>query len=109
MAKKVLGQSAPAATTLTTLGTVPAVKEWVGSTVVICNRSATDRTFRLAVSPAGAAIANQHYLAYDAPIAANDMIAITIGITMATTDVIRVYASSVDLSFSLFGDEASTA
>lgn len=107
MAKKVLGQSAPAATTLTTLGAaVPASREWTGSTLVVCNRGGTDTTFRVAVSPSGAAIANQHYIVYDAPIAANDMVAITIGITMTATDLLRVYGGNANLSFTLFGDEA---
>ena len=107
MAKKVLGQSNPSATTLTTLYTVPSAKEAVVSTISVANLTSTAATFRLAVRPAGAAIANQHYIGYDITIGASDSTLITVGLTLATTDVISVYASTANLAFSAFGDEAS--
>lgn len=102
---KVLGQSSPAATTDTTLYTVPAGNSAVCSTLVVCNRGAIGTTFRAAVRPAGAAIANQHYIAYNSPINQNDSLFLTLGITLAATDVVTIYAGSADLSFSLFGSE----
>ena len=107
MAKKVLGQSNPSATTLTTLYTVPASKEAVVSTISVANLTATAATFRIAVRPAGAAIANQHYIGYDITVGASDSTLITVGLTLATTDVISVYASTANLAFAAFGDEAS--
>jgi glucose-6-phosphate dehydrogenase assembly protein OpcA len=107
MAKKVLGQSNPAATTLTTLYTVPASKEAVVSSISVANLTATAATFRLAVRPAGAAIANQHYIGYDITVGASDSTIITVGLTLATTDVISVYASTTNVAFQAFGDEAS--
>jgi glucose-6-phosphate dehydrogenase assembly protein OpcA len=105
---KVLGtQANPAATTATTLYTVGASTSAVVSTITICNQASTAGSFRLAVRPAGASLAGQHYIAYDTPIAANDTIALTLGITLATTDVITVYASSASMSFSAFGSEIS--
>lgn len=104
---KVLGQSAPSATTNTDLYTVPSLKSAVISTLVICNRAATAATFRLAVRPAGAAIANQHYIAYDVALAANDTTCLTLGLTLAATDVITVYASNANLSFAAYGSEVS--
>lgn len=104
---KVLGQSAPAATTLTTLYTVPAATSVVVSTINVCNRGSTQTTFRIAVRPAGAAVANEHYQYYDCPIEGNDTIAITAGWTLATTDVISVYAGNTSLSFSVYGTEVS--
>jgi hypothetical protein len=104
---KVLGQVAPSATTDTTLETVPSATQAVVSTIAVCNRAATAATYRIAVRPAGATIANQHYIAFDAPITANNSTFITIGITLAATDVITVYASSANLSFSAFGSEIS--
>jgi hypothetical protein len=102
---KVLGQVSPSATTATTLYTVPAATEAVISTVVICNRSAVNRTFRLAVRPNGATLSNEHYLAYDITVGLSDSTALTLGITMDAGDVLTVYASSTDLSFSAFGSE----
>jgi hypothetical protein len=106
-AYKVLGQSNPAATTATTLYTVPAATSTICSTVNVCNQAASAGSFRIAVRPAGAALAAQHYLCYDVAIPANDTISLTIGITLATTDVVTVYASSTSLSFNLFGSELS--
>lgn len=102
---KVLGQSTPSATTLTTLYTVPSSTSAVVSTLVICNTTAAATTFRVAVRPAGAAIATQHYVAYDAAIPANDTVTLTLGLTLATTDVISVYAAVVNLAFQAYGVE----
>lgn len=102
---KVLGQSAPSATTATTLYTVPASTSAVVSTINVCNRGTSATTFRIAVRPAGATLANQHYLAYDTAIPANDSIAITIGVSLATTDVVTVYAGTANTSFTAFGAE----
>lgn len=104
---EVLGQSAPAATTDTDIYTVPSATQAVLSTLVIANRGSTSADYRIAIRPAGATISNEHYIAYDVSIPANDAIALTIGITLDTTDVITVYASSADLSFSVFGSEIS--
>ncbi len=102
---KVLGQSAPSATTNTDVYTVPSATEAVISTIAIANRAGTAASYRLAVRPDGTAIANQHYLAYDVAINANDTTVITIGVTMNAADVLTVYASTANLSFSVFGSE----
>jgi len=104
---KVLGQSAPSATTATTLYTVPSATQAIVSTIVVANRDSTSATFRLAIRPAGATLANQHYVAYDCSVGANDSTALTLGITLATTDVITVYASSANLTFNAYGSEIS--
>jgi len=102
---KVLGQSNPVAATATSLYTVPAATSTVGSSIVVCNRSSTATTFRIAIRPAGATLANQHYIYYDTPLGGNDTFVATIGITLATTDVVTVYATLATLSFNLFGQE----
>jgi glucose-6-phosphate dehydrogenase assembly protein OpcA len=104
---KVLGQSSPAATTATTLYTVPSTTSTVVSTITVCNQASTAGSFRIAVRPAAATLAAQHYVAYDVPIAANDTTALTLGITLATTDVVTVYASSANMSFNAYGSEIS--
>jgi hypothetical protein len=104
---KTLGQSAPAATTSTDLYTVPASRSAVVSTITVANRAATDATFRISQSLAGAALTTKDYLVYDATIPASGFITLTLGITMATTDKIRVYASSANISFNAFGTEIS--
>ena len=102
---KVLGQSNPAATTATTLYTVPAATQAVISTVVIYNQTASAATFRIAVRVAGAALTAAQYVAYDVTVGASDSTALTLGITMGATDVLTVYGSTATLSFTAFGSE----
>lgn len=106
-AYKVLGQQIPAATTATTLYTVPASTSTVVSTITICNQASSAATYRIAVRPAGAALSAVHYIVYGATVAASDSTALTLGLTLATTDVITVYSSTATLSFSAFGSEIS--
>jgi hypothetical protein len=104
-AYKVLGQSNPSATTLTALYTVPSSTSAVCSTLSICNTGSAQTTYRVAVRPAGATISTSHYLAYDVQISGNDSIMLTLGLSLATTDVVSVYAGTANVAFSLFGSE----
>lgn len=101
---RVLGQEAPAANTDTTLYTVPAARSAVCSTLAVCNRGVST-TFRVAVRPAGAALANQHFVVFDAGLNQFESATLTLGITVAATDVVTVRAGTADVSFSLFGAE----
>lgn len=102
---KVLGQAAPSATTATDVHTVAASTQVVVSSIVVANRGSTATTFRIAVRPSGASLANQHYIAYDPNISANDAVALTLGVTMGAGDVVTVYAGNANLTFSVFGAE----
>ena len=102
---KVLGQVNPSATTATTLYTVPSATSTVVSTISVCNQASTAATYRIAVRPAGATLAAQHYIVYGATVPASDSSMITVGLTLATTDVVTVYASSATLSFNAYGSE----
>lgn len=102
---KILGQSAPSATTETTLYTVPTATETIVSTLTVANRSATDATFRVSVSADGGATATKDYIVYDLSCPGNGFLAFTLGITANAADVVRIYASSANLSFNLFGSE----
>lgn len=102
---KILGQSAPSATTSTDLYTVPSATETIVSSLTIANRSGTSATYRVSVAANGAALATSQYLVYDASISGNETVALSLGITLDATDVIRVYASSANLSFNAFGTE----
>ena len=102
---KVLAQSAPSATTNTDVYTVGSGKSAVVSTITVCNRAASAATYRIAIRVAGATIANEDYIAYDSIVPANDTINLTIGVTLAATDVVTVYASTANFSFNLFGAE----
>jgi glucose-6-phosphate dehydrogenase assembly protein OpcA len=102
---KVLGQSSPSATTATTLYTVPASTSTVVSTITVANLTGSAATFRISVRPAGAAQTNAMYIAYDVTVGANDTTTLPLGLTLATTDVITVYASAVNLAFNAYGSE----
>jgi glucose-6-phosphate dehydrogenase assembly protein OpcA len=102
---KVLGQSNPSATTATTLYTVPSATQAVVSTIVIANLTASAATFRIAVRVAGATLANSQYVAYDITVGASDSTALTLGVTLNATDVLTVYASTANLTFTAFGSE----
>lgn len=103
--RKVLGQSALAATTLTDVYTVPVATEAVISSVVICNRSATDTTVRLAVAEAGAVASDKQYLYYDLALPGNMTFIATIGITLGAADVLRAYAAAATVSVNVYGVE----
>ena len=102
---KVLGQVVPGAAALTTLYTVPAATSTVISTLMVSNNSAVATAFRVAIRVAGAAADPKHYIYYNVAINGNDTFAATLGITLATTDVVSVYATLATLAFNLFGQE----
>ena len=105
---KILGQSAPSATSNTDVYTVPSSTQAVISTITIVNRGATDATFRIAARPDGVTLANQHFFGgFDSTVRANDVVALTLGVTLDAGDVITVYASNANLSFNVFGSEIS--
>ncbi len=104
-ARKVLGQSNPGAASLTGIYTVPGSTEAIVSTLTVVNRSGTATSFRVSIAIAGAGDSDEQYIYYDLPIAGNDTFAATFGVTLAATDVVRVYATLATLSFNLFGVE----
>lgn len=107
-AYKVLGQSALTAETATDVYTVPSATSAVISTIIVCNRDSSATTFRIAVRPDGDTLANEHFLAYDVPLAANDSTTLTLGITVDAADIVTAYAgASSAVSVNVFGSEIS--
>ena len=102
---KILGASAPSATTQTTVYTVAASTEAIVSSIVVCERGGNSATFRIAILSGGGTVANEDYIAYDHSISANETIVLTLGVGLAATDEVEVYASTADLSFNVFGME----
>lgn len=101
---KILGQVAPAANTLTDLYTVPVGTSAVCSTLAVCSRANTS-SFRVAIRPGGASIADSHYIVYDNWVDSRDSVFLTIGITLSAGDVVSVYGDQATNTFSLFGSE----
>ena len=104
---KVLGQLDPAATTVTVLYTVPDMTQTTVSSIVAANRTGSAITFRLSVHVGGAGADDKQYIYYGKSVAANDSLAIVLGITLNQTDVIKVYTSAVNMSFNMFGCETT--
>ena len=104
---KVLGQNAPSATTATTLYTVPSATSTVVSTITVANLNASSITYRISVRPAAAVQTNAMYIVYDVSLPANTTDTLTLGITLATTDVITVFASTTAVAFNAYGSEIS--
>lgn len=102
---KVLGQSYPTAATATTLYTGAAAAGTVVSSINVANLSATNDTIRIAVRPAGATLANQHYQVYGMTVPSNGVFTWTVGATLANTDVITIYSTNGTCAFSAFGQE----
>lgn len=104
-AYKVLAQSAPSATTNTDIYTVPANTQTIVSTLIVANRATSAATYRIAIRPNGATLANQHYIAYDVTVGAGDSTTLTLGLTLDPAEVVTVFASTANLSFNVFGSE----
>lgn len=103
---KVLGQSAPSAATATTLYTTPSATDAVVSTINVVNTHAsTSDVIRIAVRPAGATLATQHYIVFGLSLAAGATFTYTAGVTLDATDVITVYSTNGTSSFTAFGSE----
>lgn len=106
---KVLGQLKPSAATATTLYTVPtgSGNYAVVSSLVVTNTTSDITEIRVAVRPAGEALADKHYILYGNGVSPYGTQVYTIGITLAATDVVTVYDLNGKCSFNLFGSENS--
>lgn len=107
-AYKVLAQSNPSATTNTLVYTVPSSTSTVISTVTICNQASSAGSYRIIIQPSAdvsSTILTKQYIAYDVSVAANDTTALSLGVTLTAGDVIKLYASSANISINVFGSE----
>ena len=75
------------------------------SSIIICNQSGTATSFRVAVLPGGGTVATTDYIYFNLPISGNDTFIATIGLTLAATDEIEVFAALATLSMSVYGTE----
>jgi hypothetical protein len=103
---KVLGQSAPAAATATTLYTVPTATQTIISTINVVNTHAsTADVIRIAIRPDGASLANEHYIVYGVSLSAGATFTYTGGVTIDAADVVTIYSTNGTSSFNAFGSE----
>jgi hypothetical protein len=87
------------------LYTVPTGKEAVISTIAISNPTTSATRYRVAVVPSGETLAVKNWIAFDIPISANTTTTLTLGITLAAGDKIKVSNDTGNVSFTAFGSE----
>jgi len=105
MTYKILGQKSPAATTDYNLYTVSGSKQAIINCITVANRDANSATYRISVRPDGATLTTDHYIAYDVQVGSNLSVALNLGITLDTNDVITVQSSSGLVTFNAYGVE----
>jgi len=103
---KVLGQTRPADTSAADLYTVPAGGQAVTSTLTVTNTTANQATYRIFVRVDGATATEANALAYDAQIAGNSTVTLTLGLTLDAADIYTVQSGTGNaLTFQAFGLE----
>ena len=103
---KILGQAAP--NTSSDLITVASAHSMVVSTLVVANTTTSAATFRVHARVAGAATATSNALVYDATCLPNTTMTLTLGITLAATDVLTaVSGTGSALTFTAFGSDVT--
>ena len=93
--------------TYATLYTTPAATSAVVSSLVVCNTSASPQQYRIGLDTTAGTPAASEWLVYDATIAANDTVALTLGVTLDASKFIRVSSSADTITFSAFLSEIS--
>ena len=105
MTYKILGQKSPEAATDFNLYTVSGSKQTIINCITVANRDANSATYRISVRPDGATLTTDHYIAYDVQVGSNLSVALNLGITLDTNDVITVQSSSGLVTFNAYGVE----
>ena len=107
---KRLGAINPSANTQTNVYVVPASTEAVISTITVCNQSASNASFSLAMmnsSEFNASAPAATFLIRGAVVPAADTLVLTMGLTANTGAVLSANASIANISFGVFGSEIS--
>lgn len=93
--------------TYATLYEVPAATEAVISSLVITNQSSSAITVRIGLDTTAGTPGASEWLVYDAAIAGNDTVALTLGVTMDAGKFVRVASSATTCNFTAFLSEIS--
>ena len=78
------------------------------SSIVVCNAGTTARTYSIAINTASATFAAGRYIVFQATIAPNDTVCLTLGLTLDPTNrYLNVSSNHADVNFSVYGVENS--
>jgi hypothetical protein len=78
------------------------------SSIVICNTSSSSGTYTIAINTASATYATGRYVVFQATIAGNDTVALTLGLVLDPTNrFLNVSSSASTVNFSAYGAENS--
>lgn len=100
-------QGTASTSTYATLYNTPSATEAVISSIVICNRASSDVTVRIGLDTAAGTPGASEFLVYDAVIAGNDTVALTLGVTLDAGKYLRISSSANTCNFSAFVSEIS--
>lgn len=80
---------------------------WAGvSTILVCNRNAAAKTFSLRVRPGfETEAADKQYIFKDVEVPGNDTYEITCGLVLGPLHLLRITASTTEISVTVFGWE----
>ena len=91
--------------TYATLYTTPAATQAIISSIVICNQASSDVTIRIGLDTTAGTPGASEWLVYDAVVAGNDTVALTLGVALGAEKFVRVSSSADTCSFSAFLSE----
>tara|TARA_B100001057_G_scaffold398844_1_gene409596 strand:+ start:723 stop:1055 length:333 start_codon:yes stop_codon:yes gene_type:complete len=102
---KILGQHNSTANLIADVYTVPTTNSAVLSSITVCNQTAANVSYSIAIAPNGEAANDKHFIVRGGTVPAADAIGITLGLTMDAQDVVRCNTNTSNVSFSVFGSE----
>lgn len=106
---KVLGQVAPANTSITNAYTVPAGKQAILSNIAVANVTGAAALYEVYVRINGAASALSNAFVFDASQGANSTTMIQGGVTLSAGDIVSVQTATANaITFHIFGTEVNT-
>lgn len=77
------------------------------SSILVTNTAATAATYRIGIMGTAGTPAAANWVVYDASVAANDVVCLTLGITLGNSQFIRVSSSANTVTFSAYVSEIS--
>jgi hypothetical protein len=98
-------QGTAGVTTYGTLYSTSASATAVVSTIAVCNTASVGATYRIGIMGSAGTPAAANWVAFDAAVAANDTVALTIGMTVGNSQFIRVSSSANTVTFSAYISE----